>query len=315
MPLVIASQMEDGFNAQLRAHPLAPEVLAVPAERPWEVADQADVLLVRPAPAWTQARRTAAPQQWPGRVRWVYSASVGVDFYPRWLLQAPLVTCGRGIASDEIADYVIAALFLQSKDIEAVRARSPAQWQQAQLGRIAGTTLGILGLGAIGCAVASRALALGMNVQAVRRRAVPSPLPGVTVLNDLPALFATSDHVVLCLPATSATQAIIDAGLLAQAKPGLHLINVARGSIIDQAALVAALDSGRLGFATLDVTEPEPLPAGHPLWTHPKVRLTPHIASNYLLVRHRLFERIASNLARYARGETPTDVVDVTAGY
>ena len=94
--------------------------------------------------------------------------------------------------------------------------------------------------------------------------------------------------------------------LFAKVKPGAHLINVARGSVVDQEALIRALDSGRLGFATLDVTDPEPLPEGHSLYTHPKVRLTPHISSNYALVRPRLLEKMSEDLSRFARGEQPS---------
>jgi phosphoglycerate dehydrogenase-like enzyme len=315
LSLVIASQMEDGFNAELRAHPMAPTVIAVPEEQPWEAARRADVLLVRPSAVWGRMKQSARPLIWPGQLRWVYAISVGMDFYPRWLLDAPLVTCGRGVASEEIADYVIAAIYLRSKNLEGVRARSLEQWQQAPLGRIAGSTLGIIGLGAIGTAVARRALALGMRVTAARRRALPSQVAGVELHANLGDVVASADHLLLSLPATDATRLVIDARLLAQAKPNAHLINVARGSVLDHEALISALDAGRLGFATLDVTEPEPLPADHPLWRHERVRLTPHVSSNYNAVRHLLLEKVSANLGRFVRGETPTDVVDAAAGY
>jgi phosphoglycerate dehydrogenase-like enzyme len=158
MSLVIASQMEEGFNSELRAHPIGPTIIRAPEEQPWRAAEDADVLLVRPSAVWGRIKHSTRPSIWPGRLRWVYAASVGVDFYPRWLLDAPLVTCGRGVASEEIADYVIAAIYLHAKNLEAVRARTLAQWIQAPLGKIAGSTLGIIGLGAIGTAVARRAL-------------------------------------------------------------------------------------------------------------------------------------------------------------
>ncbi|QXQ05934.1 dehydrogenase [Sphingosinicellaceae bacterium] len=313
--LVIASQMEAGFNAALRAQPSAPTVIAVSEAHPWEAANDADVLLVRPSPAWRETRGRPRPDAWPGRLQWVYSASVGIDFYPRWLLDAPLVTCGRGVASDEIADYAIAAIYAHAKNLEAVRARSPAEWKQAPLGRVAGSTVGIVGLGGIGTAVARRALALGAKVTAVRRRDVPSPVEGVELLADIGDVVASADHFVLAVPATDATRALVDAKLLMRAKPTAHLINVARGSVLDQKALVAALDAGWLGFATLDVTDPEPLPEGHPLWTHPLVRLTPHVSSNYMQVRNALFDKVAANLGRFVRGEPLNDLVDVAAGY
>jgi phosphoglycerate dehydrogenase-like enzyme len=246
-------------------------------------------------------------------LRWVYSASVGVDFYPSWMLDAPMVTCGRGVASDEIADYVIAAIYAHAKDLQRVTVRSRADCQPASLGRVAGSTVGIIGYGAIGRAVAVRAAALGARVVATRRR--PGLEPGVRLLDSVAAVVAEADHIVIAVPATTETRGLFDADLLRRAKPGAHLINVARGSVIDQAALIDALDSGPLDFATLDVTEPEPLPEGHPLYTHAKVRLTPHVSSNYLLVRDRLADKIIGDLSRFARGEVPSDVVDRALGY
>ncbi|WP_165186496.1 NAD(P)-dependent oxidoreductase [Caulobacter soli] len=316
MSLVIASQMEDSFNAQLQRHPSAPTLIAAPEADPWSTAAEADVLITRPSPAWRGARDLPRPPGWPGRLKWVYSASAGVDFYPPWLLEAPLVTCGRGVASEEIADYVIAAIYLRSKDLEAVRARSPDQWVNVPLGRVAGTTVGLVGFGAIGQAVARRALALGARVTAVRRqRHLPSAVSEVHLLDTLEEVVASADHLVLALPGTAQTRNLIDAAVLAQAKPGAHLINVGRGSVLDHQALVTALDSNVLGFATLDVTEPEPLPAGHPLWTHPRVRLTPHVASNHTLVRHVFLEKVGDNLDRFARGEDLLDRVDPATGY
>jgi phosphoglycerate dehydrogenase-like enzyme len=220
------------------------------------------------------------------------------------------------VASQEIADYVIAAIYLRAKDLDAVRARSPEQWVNVPLGRVAGTTVGLIGFGAIGEAVARRALALGARVTAARRRRhLPSPVAGVDLLDTLEEVVASADHLILALPGTDQTRNLIDAAVLAKAKPSAHLINVGRGAVLDHQALAAALDANALGFATLDVTEPEPLPAGHPLWTHPRVRLTPHVASNHTLVRHVFLDKVGENLGRFARGEDLLDRVDPAAGY
>jgi phosphoglycerate dehydrogenase-like enzyme len=315
MGLIIASQFEEDFNEGLRGLPQRPTVIDAPEHAPWEIAADADVLLVRPSPAWRSNRERPRPAAWPGRLQWVYSGSVGVDFYPRWLLDAPLVSCGRGVASEEIADYVIAAIYLQAKDLEAVRAHSLAQWTQAPLGRVAGSTVGIIGLGAIGVAVARRAMASGARVIATRRRTLPSPIEGVELFDNVVDVVASADHLLLAVPATDATRKLVGAALLAHAKPTAHLINIARGSVLDQEALIAALDNGRLGFATLDVTDPEPLPADHRLWTHPLVRLTPHVSSNYTVVRDLLFEKVTQNLDRFLRGQMPSDLVDPAEQY
>lgn len=315
MSLIIASQLDADFNRGLGQHPIAPILIDVAEEAPWSAASEADMLVIRPSPAW-RTSSAVRPPAWPGRLKWVFSASAGIDFYPQWLLDAPLVTCGRGVASDEIADYVIAAIYAHAKNLEAVTARSRAEWINVPLGRVSGTTIGIVGLGAIGQAVARRGLALGAQVLGLRRSGAQSGISGVEHVRDIDALVAQADHIVIAVPATAATRHLFDARLLATVKPGAHIINVARGSVIDQAALVDALDGPvGPGFATLDVTDPEPLPDGHVLYTHPRVRLTPHVSSNHLLVRHRLLEKVRDDLSRFARGEQPSDVVDRARGY
>lgn len=326
MSLVIASQLEPEHNAALARHPLRPRVIAASEEEPWRAADEADVLVVRPSPVWREAGRAPVPAPWPGRLRWVCSASAGVDFYPAWLLEAPLVTCARGTASEEIADYVIGALYRQAKDLDGAVARRPQEWRYRPLGQVLGSTVGLIGLGAIGTAVARRALALGARVVAVRRSGSGangsgangsrgSLVPGVEVVERVEDVVAQADHIIVAVPATPATRHLVNADLLARARPGAHLVNVARGSVVDQEALLAALDAGQLGFATLDVTEPEPLPAGHRLYTHPRVRLTPHLASNYTLARDKLLAKILADITRFGAGERPSDVVEPARGY
>jgi phosphoglycerate dehydrogenase-like enzyme len=138
---------------------------------------------------------------------------------------------------------------------------------------------------------------------------------GIERADGLIDLFSRADHVALACAATAETTGMVDEKLLAHAKPGLHLINVARGSLIDDAALLAALDSGRVRRATLDCTHPEPLPEGHPYYTHRSVRLSPHTSSYTPDAQPNLIERFARNLARYRAGEPLEAVVDPNAGY
>ncbi|MES2496070.1 MAG: NAD(P)-dependent oxidoreductase [Pseudomonadota bacterium] len=182
-------------------------------------------------------------------------------------------------------------------------------------GPVAGATTGIVGLGSIGTEVARRAIGNDMNVVAVRRRPGTSGVEGVALVTDLPALFAASDHVVLALPDRAATRGIVDARLLSSAKPGLHLINVGRGTAIDHDALIAVLDRGLVGRATLDVTAPEPPPEGSRLYTHPAIRLTPHLASNFVHARPGLRDLILSNYTRVIDGQKPFGLVDPALGY
>jgi len=200
--------------------------------------------------------------------------------------------------------------------LEAITARSRAQWVNVPLGRVSGTTIGIVGLGAIGQAVAKRGLALGAQVVGLRRTGAQSGISGLEHVGDIDTLVSRADHIIIAVPATPQTRHLFNAELLAKVKPGAHIINVARGSVIDQDALIQALDGeGGPGFATLDVTDPEPLPEGHPLYTHPRVRLTPHVSSNHTLVRHRLLDKVRDDISRFARGEAPSDIVDPARGY
>jgi phosphoglycerate dehydrogenase-like enzyme len=128
-------------------------------------------------------------------------------------------------------------------------------------------------------------------------------------------MLAVSDHVVVTAPATPATYHLLDAAAFAAMKPGAHLINIARGSLIDQEALLTALDAGTVAMASLDVVEPEPLPAGHALYAHPNVRVSPHISWSSPDTIQRTIEIFAENLKRYDAGEPLQGIIDVKEGY
>jgi phosphoglycerate dehydrogenase-like enzyme len=180
---------------------------------------------------------------------------------------------------------------------------------------LAGKTLGLVGLGAIGAAVARRALAFDMAVLAHRRRAAPSPVAGVEVIDDLAMLLARSDHVVVAAPATARTRHLIGATALASCKQGVHLVNVSRGSLVDQDALRHALDTGQVALASLDTVEPEPLAAGHWLYSHERVRLSPHVSWSAPSTMVDTVALFVDNLRRFRSGEELTGVVDAEAGY
>jgi phosphoglycerate dehydrogenase-like enzyme len=312
----IVSQLGPAFDAKLALHSAAPKVRSLgPEETPWSLREPADVLLARPFVRPWDAPPPERPAGWPGPLRWVMTASAGVDFFPGWLLEAPVVTCARGVTSGPIAEYVLAAILGHCKRLDAIRLRAPDDFRFADLTTVEGQTLGLAGFGAIGQAVAVRARAFGMRILALRRSSRDGAADGVERVSDIADLVAGSDHLVLALPATPATRHILDAAALAHAKPGLHIVNVARGSLVDQQALIDALDGGRVAAATLDVTDPEPLPAGHPLYTHPAVRLTPHSSWSSTGNSARLAQKVFDNLDLYARGESLADVVDPQRGY
>jgi phosphoglycerate dehydrogenase-like enzyme len=312
-PLVIATNLNAIQNERIAAHWSKPRVIPYASQHPvWEVPPEADVLFTFFA-GWRQAP-AEAPAGWPFRLTWIQIASAGIDAFPAWVFSVPLVTSGRGVSAVALSEYVLAAILAHEKRFfDGIRVHSAAEWKMRSLGQVEGRTLGVLGLGAIGKAVVARARAFGMRILTVARSSVPEE--GIETVGSVVELAARSDHLVLSVPLTRETRGIIDAEVLAAAKPGLHLINVARGELIDHDALLAALDSDRVAAATLDVTYPEPLPEGHPLYTHPKVRLTPHSGWSSDDNADRLTAKLLGNLDRFLDHEPLVDVVDSKRGY
>ncbi|MEX0664232.1 MAG: NAD(P)-dependent oxidoreductase [Acidimicrobiia bacterium] len=249
-------------------------------------------------------------------VRWMHLPGTGIDSWPRHLLEGRTVTCSRGVSAIPIAEFVLGGMLAFEKDFpKSWLAEPPEHWNLAQLGELAGKTLGLVGLGGIGMAVATRALAFEMKVRALRRTAKPASDPGIEVVTDLGDLLASADHLVLAAPGTGATRHLLDADAFAAMKPGVHLVNIARGSLVDQDALLAALDDDRVAMASLDTVDPEPLPAGHWMYSHPKVRLSAHVSWSSPNATARMFESFAANLRRYVDGEPLDGVIDLDEGY
>ena len=250
-------------------------------------------------------------------VRWVHAFGTGVDAFPLAALDGRPLTCSRGASAVPISEWVLGVMLAAEKRLPEAWVREPPErWSIGlPLGGLHGRTLGLIGLGSIGLAVAERALAFGMQVLAHRRSARPSPLAGVRVVSSLPELLARADHLVLAAPATARTRGLLDARAFGAVKRGAHLVNIARGELVDQAALRDALDDGRVGLASLDVCVPEPLPAGHWLYRHPRVRLSAHTSWSAPGALEALLEPFLANLRRYLDGEPLAGRVDVELGY
>jgi phosphoglycerate dehydrogenase-like enzyme len=250
-------------------------------------------------------------------VRWVHALGTGIDAFPLHLLTDQTLTCSRGASALPIAEWVLAVMLAFEKRLpDAWIRRVPAEgWSRTRLGTLAGKTLGLVGLGGIAVAIAERALPFGMRVRACRRTAAPAPLAGIEVVGSLVDLVASADHVVLAVPSTVATRHLVDRMVLAAIKPGAHLVNVARGAVVDPDALREALDDGRVAMASLDAVEPEPLPAGHWMYEHPRVRLSPHVSWNAPGAADVLLDRFIDNLRRWLAGEPLAGLVDRHAGY
>ena len=249
-------------------------------------------------------------------VHWVHSLSTGIDRFPLEALPDDVtLTCSRGASAVPIAEFVLAAMLTFEKQLPDVWVHEPPEhWAMAKLGGLEGRTLGLIGAGGIATEVARRALAFGMRVCFVRRTDAPAPLAGMQRCG-LSEVLAAADHLVVAAPSTAATRHLLDPGALAGVKPGVHVVNVSRGRLIDQAALLEALDDGRVARATLDVADPEPLPRGHPLYGHPRVRLSPHVSWSAPGALGRLLDRFLDNLRSYIAGEPLAGVVDRVAGY
>lgn len=248
-------------------------------------------------------------------VRWVHLYGTGVDSFPLQLLGDRLLTCSRGSTATAIAEWVLAMLLADAKQLPASWVdRPPAHWYFASLDVLAGKQLGLVGLGAIGSAVARRAQAFEMEISALVR--TPRALPaGIARADDIESLLRSSDYLVLAAPATAATHHLLDQKRLAEAKPGLRLINVARGSLVDHEALRWALEEGIVAHAYLDTAEPEPVPEGHWLYAHPGVSLSPHISWCEPAAMERVLALLFANLQRFMRDEPLAGRVDTDAGY
>lgn len=309
----IASQLDAAFNARLRELLPDVEVLALPRGLPQALPADVRVLLAAPHGDFRDAAEP--PAGWPFGLQFVQLVTSGLDYFPRWLFDSLPVASARGSTAETIAEFALAAIFAAAKQLPQVWIEAAEHWQQRPLAAVAGSTLGLFGFGSIAQSLAPKAQALGMQVLALRQSTRPFEVPGVEPVADLQALFARADHLVLAVPLTEQTRHIIDARVLASAKPGLHLINIARGALIQQAPLLAALDSGAVALASLDVADPEPLPAGHAFYRHPRVRLSPHTSANSPQVYLNIAQLLVRNIQRFDQGLALENQVEVGRGY
>ncbi|HMA34120.1 MAG TPA: D-2-hydroxyacid dehydrogenase [Chloroflexia bacterium] len=253
---------------------------------------------------------------------WIQLTSAGVDhmigaglFEPRPEVQ---VTTASGIHAIPIAEHVIGYILAFVRGlVRAIPAQHESRWDRYAPDEAYGKTLGIVGYGPIAQRTAVLAQALGMRVLVQRPTPTP-PAPPVARFytpSELPELLAASDFVLLAAPLTPATRHLIDAPALAAMRPGAVLINIARGGLVDEPALITALQAGQIGGAALDVFEQEPLPATSPLWTMPQVLITPHLAGANPHYNRRATELFCDNLRRYLAGEPLRNRVDPQRGY
>ena len=251
------------------------------------------------------------------RLKWLNSIYAGVDAFPLDLLaeRGVVLTNGAGINAVPIAEYVVMLMLSHAKNYrEVVRAQDRREWLKDSPGKreLFGSKALILGYGAIGQEVEKRLAGFQMDVSKVRR----SPGPGVLGPDEWRARLGEFDWIVIAVPATAETEGMIGAAELAAMNSHAVVVNVARGSVINQQALIEALDAGRIGGALLDVTTPEPLPADDPLWALDNAQVTMHLSGRAQDRMHqRSAQRFLENLERYKRGEQLEPQVDYALGY
>jgi phosphoglycerate dehydrogenase-like enzyme len=255
------------------------------------------------------------------RLKWIHSRAAGLDdvLFPA-LIESPVVlTNGRGVFSRSLAEFVIAAVLFFAKHLRRMLASQQARrWDPFDVEEVHGKVMGIVGYGDIGRACAAQARALGMLVEAIRRQpdAGADPFARRIVPPERRAeVLSESDYVVIAAPLTEETRGLIGAAELRVMKSSAVLINVGRGPVVDEKALIRALEEGWIRGAALDVFEREPLPADHPFYGLPNVLLSPHCADHTPGWLDRAMDLFLDNFVRFVRGEPLRNVVDKKRGY
>jgi phosphoglycerate dehydrogenase-like enzyme len=246
-----------------------------------------------------------------GEVRWIHTLAAGVESLPFDLLRRSdvIVTNSRGLYADALGEFAIAAMLWFAKDLRRlIRNQDERRWQPYDVERLEGQTVGIIGYGGIGHAVARRAEALGMHVLTTRRR---------RELGDpaIEEVIAESRYVVMCTPLTPSTHRLMSRERIAAMKPEAVFINIGRGGTVDEDALLDALRNHRIRGAALDVFDVEPLPPEHPLWQLDNVLISPHTADHTDDAHARAMNFYIENLRRFRAGESLENVVDKVEQY
>jgi len=251
----------------------------------------------------------------PGELRWIHTSSIGVDaLLTEEIIDSDVVvTSSRGVCERPIAEWVLGVLLMFVKDLRrTLEFQRVGQWVHRETEPLDGRRVLLLGAGPVGRETATLLHAAGMIVDVVGRHAREDPeLCQVHAITELDELLPSTDDVVLALPLNESTRRIIDARRLALMRPGARLVNVGRGALVDEAALLKAARDGHLNAVALDVFEQEPLPAGHPFWAMDNVLVSPHMSGDLVGWRSRVADRFAANFRRWINGEPLADVVDI----
>ena len=314
----LAGRLDEAQLAELRD--LAPNVEILVGLSDEEALAAAGRVQGADAHLLSEAFLAAAPE-----LRFVQSWSAGVDTYlelPGLKNNDSIVLANMaGVHGPAIAEHVFAMLLALTRDLPAYfEAQRDGNWDHdagTGLTTLAGRTICVVGMGGIGSEIARRAKAFDMRVLATVRSERPAPdyVDELGTAADMDRFLAEADVVAVALPLTDETRGLFDAERFELMKAGAYFLNIGRGPLADSDALLAALRSGHLAGAGLDVTDPEPLPTDHPLWREPKVIVTPHVSSRAELTQERRWAMFRENLRRFGAGEPLVNVVDKKLGY
>ena len=255
------------------------------------------------------------------QVRWVHCRNAGVDsiLFPELIESSVPLTNGSGIFSQSLGEFALAMILYFAKDLQRMQRNQAAhRWEPFDVDEIAKQTVGIVGYGDMGHAVAWRAHAMGMKVLALKRHAPAEPDPLIDAFfkpAEMYAMLAQCDYVVACAPLTEETRHMISDAAFSAMKPSAVVINVGRGPVIDQAALVRAISEKRIRGAGLDVFEREPIPASDPIWSLENVFISPHTADHTCDWLDQAMQFFLSQYERFRAGEPLKNVVDKRLGY
>jgi phosphoglycerate dehydrogenase-like enzyme len=257
------------------------------------------------------------------RLRWIHSRSAGLEqtLFPELIDSKVIVTNGSGVFSPSLGEFALAAILFFAKDLRRmIRNQIAGVWEQFDVAMVSGRTLGIVGYGSIGRAVAVRARALEMNVLGLRRdlsrQAQPDPLIDEFYgFERLSEMLSRCDYVVVSLPLTEQTRGLIADAEFAVMKHNAVVINLGRGPTISEPAMIKALSENRIRGAALDVFDQEPLPEGHPFYSMENVLLSPHCADHTLDWHDNAMRFFLAQLERFRCGHSLLNVVDKTLGY
>jgi phosphoglycerate dehydrogenase-like enzyme len=319
LTLLVLSKPTAKFLRHLDKLPDSTRIVVGPnAEAFAEAAATADVLFNAMMPrAAFEAAYSICPN-----LKWVHSFSAGLEnsLFPA-LVESPVVmTNSRGVFARSLGEFVIAGILFFEKDLRRMlRAQSEGRWDQYDVEELYGKTMGIIGYGKIGQAAAERAKPFGVRIHALRKRpelAKNDPLVDKAFgPRELHELIANSDYVVVAAPLTPETRGMIGRNEIAAMKQGAIFANVGRGAVVDERALIEALQKKEIRGAVLDVFETEPLPAGHPFYSLENVLLSPHCADHTATWLDDAMMFFVENFERFQKGLPLENVVDKRAGY